>query len=82
MHPTESESPNTWTPQQAAEWAGISYRLLLNFFDRGLLPAIRVGEPVIQNMGRGKKKRKRRAGKWIVPAKAFQTCGYRKPRPD
>jgi len=62
--------PNTWTPQQAAAWAGISYRLLLDFFDRGLLPAIPVGVAQNQRMPSGKKRR-RRVGKWIVPREAF-----------
>jgi hypothetical protein len=63
--------PNTWNSQQAAEWAGIHHRLLLDFFHRGLLPAIPVGPSQNQKMGRGKKRRHRRVGKWIVPREAF-----------
>lgn len=64
------KQPNTWTSQQAAEWAGINHRLLLDFFDRGLLPAIRVGPPITQKMAYGKKRR-RRASKFVVPRLAF-----------
>ncbi len=64
------EQPNTWSSQQAAEWAGINHRLLLDFLDRGLLPGIPVGKPQIQRMSGGTKRR-RRVGKWLVPTKAF-----------
>jgi hypothetical protein len=64
------EEPNTWTPQQAAAWAGINYRVLLDFFHQGLLPALPVGRAHNQLMTGGKKRR-RRVGKWIVPREAF-----------
>lgn len=78
------KKPNTWTPKQAAEWAGIPYRLLLEFLAEGLLPAIPVGPPKTQAMPGGKK-RNRRVAKWIIPREAFirawQNFTVREPRP-
>jgi hypothetical protein len=64
------KEPNTWTPKEAADWAGVNYRLLLDFFHRGLLPAIAVGAAQNQRMPSGRKRR-RRVGKWVVPREAF-----------
>jgi hypothetical protein len=76
--------PNTWTSEEAAEWAEINHRLLLNFFHRRLLPAIPVGGAVTQKMAGGKR-RHRRVAKWIVPREAFirawQTFSVPAPAP-
>jgi hypothetical protein len=61
---------NVWTPKQAAEWAGISYRQLLKLLHEGLLPAIPVGPRQTQKMGGGRK-RVRQLAKYIIPRVAF-----------
>ena len=62
--------PNVWSPHQAAQWAGVPHRRLLDFFHDGLLPAIPIGVSQTQKM-QGGRKRKRRVSKWIVPRLAF-----------
>lgn len=66
-----ANEPNTWTPHEAADWAQIKYRQLLDLLDQGLLPAIRIGRAHLQKMPDGRKRR-RRAGKWLIPREAFQ----------
>jgi hypothetical protein len=68
---TASKELNSWSAKQAAEWAGIQHRLLLDLLAEGRLPAIRVGRPQYQRMADGTR-RKRRAWRWIVPKTAFQ----------
>jgi hypothetical protein len=64
---------NLWTAFDASEWSGIKYRQLLRLFHAGEAPCIRIGDPQIQNMGRGRKKRRRAVGRFLVPKKAFIT---------
>jgi hypothetical protein len=65
---------NTWTPREAADWAGITYRQLLDLLASGALPGIRIGQPHIQKMPGGALHRRRRAGKWLIPRESFQTA--------
>ena len=65
-----ADLPNSWTTKEAAEWAGIPHRVLLDFFAEGLLPAVPLGRAHVQHMASGAKRR-RRVGRWIVPVQAF-----------
>jgi excisionase family DNA binding protein len=74
--------PNSWTPQQAADWAEIKKRTLLKMLADGLLPAIRVGGSHVQEL-KGGIQRQRSAWKWIIPREAFQQAWRNfKPEPS
>jgi len=60
----------TWTAREAAEWAGVPYRLLLDWLAAGLFPVLPMGKPQKQQMPGGKR-RIRRAPKYLVPREAF-----------
>jgi len=63
--------PNTWTVQEAAVWAGLGYRRLLDLFHDGLLPCIILSaNEKVQHLPRGQRRR-RRAAKILVPREAF-----------
>jgi hypothetical protein len=64
------QEPNRWSSKEAASWAGIPHRTLLDLFNARLLPAIPVGGPGTQILKNGTTRR-RRVGKWIVPREAF-----------
>lgn len=61
---------NKWTPQQAAEWSGINYRALLRLLKEGHVPAIPLGPRQMQNMGKGKRRR-RACTTYAIPRRAF-----------
>jgi len=60
-----------WTAKEAADWVGLNYRTALKLFRDGVAPCIPIGAPTAQNMGKGRKKRKRTCGRYLVPKKAF-----------
>jgi hypothetical protein len=64
------KQPNRWTTQEAAAWAEIPHRMLLDLLNEGVLPAIAVGPPRTEVL-KGGTKRRRRVGKWVVPREAF-----------
>jgi hypothetical protein len=68
--PARKRPPNCWKPSEAADWAEIKYRLLLDLLDQGLLPGIRMSGPHDQQMPDGTTRR-RRTSKWLIPREAF-----------
>src|SRR5689334_10867013 len=66
-----SHDINGWTAQEASRWSKIPYRPLLRMFQRGEAPCIPLGDPQEQNMGRGRKKRRRACARYLVPKAAF-----------
>ena len=69
---TELLQPNNWTTKQAAAWAGIGQRVLLDLLDRRLLPAIPVGGLRVQKRKGDKRPQRRRVAKWLIPREAFE----------
>jgi hypothetical protein len=63
--------PNRWTTKEAAAWAGIGHRVLLDLLNRRLLPAIPIGRPRTQKRPSDKKRQHRRVTKWVIPREAF-----------
>ena len=55
----------------AAEWSGIEYRTLLRLLKEGLVPTIPIGKAQAQNMGEGKRRRRRACAKYLIPRVAF-----------
>jgi hypothetical protein len=68
---TTNGDANAWTAQEASAWAKIPYRALLRMFKNGEAPCLWLGDPQEQRMGRGRKKRRRACGRFLVPKTAF-----------
>jgi hypothetical protein len=69
-----SREPNNWTTRQAAQWAGIGHRVLLDLLDQRLFPAIPVGRPYTQKRRGDKRAQHRRVWRWLIPREAFQNA--------
>jgi hypothetical protein len=77
---TQIAEPNCWTAAQAAKWAGVGYRLMLDLFAEGLLPAIAISPDANASKRPRGKRRKRRAARWLVPREAFMQAWRTLPR--
>jgi hypothetical protein len=69
--PRTKAEPQLWSVAQGSAWSGIPYRPLLKMFERGEAPCLRVGEPQIHKMGKGRKQRRRACSRYLVPRVAF-----------
>jgi hypothetical protein len=68
---TMPKSKELWTAEEAAEWAGVHYRVLLRLLRAGAVPCIPVGRACVLQMRNGTH-RKRSCSKYMVPKLAFQ----------
>jgi hypothetical protein len=64
------KQPNRWSTKEAADWAEVPHRTLLDLLNEGVLPAIAIGRTRTEVLKDGTKRR-RRVAKWIVPREAF-----------
>jgi hypothetical protein len=63
---------NTWTVQQAANWAGLSNRTLYPMLRAGLVPSIQIGDEQTQSLPNARTgERKRKCYRFVIPRVAF-----------
>jgi hypothetical protein len=76
---------NSWSPSEAAIWAGVPVRTLYRLLREGAVPALPMGEAQVQHFPRANNgKRKRACFRYVIPRVAFikwwESLG--KPVPD